>query len=89
MINCYHPNCDICKEKNCILKKTLSKELMNVKKEIAFELMNLKNIRKSLNLSLQGSGEYFVDDVSILLEEEADTVEIIRELRKMEMELSK
>ncbi len=85
MINCYHPNCDICKETNCILKKPLSKELMNVKKEIAFELMNLKNIRKSLNLSLQGSGEYFVDDVSILLEEEADTVEIIRELRKMEL----
>lgn len=87
MINCYHPNCDVCKhETNCILKKPYPPGLSKIKKEINFELGNLKEIRKSITYSMECPNDYYVADLTRLLQEESDTVEIIRELRKKEKE---
>ena len=84
-ITCHHPNCDICKEqKDCFLKKPCNKKLLAIEKEIEFELNNLKNIRRSQRLALTTPNDYCVPDISMLLQEEHDTVEIIRELRRCE-----
>ena len=82
-IICHHPNCEICKVVDCILKKPCSKELLDLEKEIAFELQNLNRIRKSIKYALKDSGHY-VPDLGSLLQEKADTEEIIRELRRQE-----
>ena len=81
-VDCYYPNCDICKvENNCELKEPCNSKVLNLEKEIAFELQSLNSIRRSLNHCLN-SENYFTLSYNVLIQLEFDTKEIIRELRR-------
>lgn len=80
-INCCYPNCDICKHNPCELKEPCNSTIINLEKEIAFELQELKSIKESLNHNLNDDGHYTLP-YTTLVQLEFDTMEIIRELRK-------
>ena len=80
-INCLHPNCELCKvEQNCMLKQPCNSKILELEKEIEYELSELKQIRKALSNAIS-SKEYYTPPSSVLIQMEHDTMEIIRELR--------